>query len=228
MRRREFTVGGLAATVWGLGPGGTALAAGLDHAEASQGVRLALERGAIAAISELGKLDGFMGNPKVRIPLPGFLEGAAKLLKATGHQQDVDNLVLSMNRAAEKAVPEARTMLVQAAKTITVEDAVKIVRGGDTSVTDYFAGKTRAPLTERFLPIVYRATEREALAARYNLVAGKASKLGLVKGDATTLQRHVTAKALDALYMLIGEKEREIRRDPLGTGSNILRKVFGS
>ena len=227
MRRREFTVGALAAGVWGLGAGGIAQAAGLDHAEATQGVRLALERGAVAAITELGQLDGFMGNPKVRIPLPGFLEDAAKLLKATGHQQDVDNLILSMNRAAEKAVPEARTMLVQAAKNITVDDAVKIVRGGETSVTDYFAGKTRGPLTDRFLPIVYRATEREALAARYNLVAGKASKLGLVKGDATTLQRHVTAKALDALYMLIGEKEREIRRDPLGTGSNILRKVFG-
>lgn len=227
MRRRECTVGALAAAVWGFGVPGTVQAAGLDHAEATQGVRLALERGAVAAITELGQLDGFMGNPKVRIPLPGFLEDAARLLKATGHQQDVDNLILSMNRAAEKAVPEARTMLVQAAKNITVEDAVRIVRGGETSVTDYFAAKTRTPLTERFLPIVYRATEREALAARYNLVAGKAAKLGLVKGDATTLQRHVTAKALDALYLLIGEKEREIRRDPLGTGSNILRKVFG-
>ncbi len=227
MRRREFTVGGLAAAGWGVGAVGQAWAAGLDQAEAVQGVRLALERGAIAAVTDLGRLDGFMGNPKVRIPLPGFLEDAAKLLKATGHQQDVDNLILAMNRAAEKAVPEARTMLVQAAKSITVDDAVRIVRGGETSVTDYFAAKTRGPLTERFLPIVHRATEREALVTRYNQVAGKAAKLGLVKGDATTLQRHVTAKALDALYLLIGQKEREIRRDPLGTGSSILRKVFG-
>jgi hypothetical protein len=175
----------------------------------------------------LGRTDGFLGNPKVRIPLPGILEDAAKLLKLTGQQQKVDELITAMNRAAEAAVPQARTLLVSAAKSISVDDALKIVRGGETSVTDYFAGKTRSPLGEQFLPIVTRATEKVALADKFNAVAGKAARLGLLKGDDANIQRYVTAKSLDGLYLMIGEEERKIRRDPLGTGSAILRKVFG-
>jgi hypothetical protein len=201
--------------------------AALGESDAAAGVRAALERGALAAVSLLGRNDGFLGNPKVRIPLPGFLEDAAKLLKALGQQKRVDELVTAMNRAAEQAVPEAKTMLVSAAKSVSVEDALRIVRGGETAVTEFFAGKTRAPLFERFLPIVTRATQRVQLADRYNAVAAKAAGLGLVKGDDANLQRHVTAKALDGLYFMIGEEEKKIRADPVGTGSAILRKVFG-
>ena len=111
----------------------------------------------------LGQTDGFLGNPKVRIPLPGFLNDAAKLLKATGGQKKVDELVTAMNRAAEAAVPQARTLLVNAAKSMSVDDALKIVRGGDTSVTTFFADKTRTPLSERFLPVVNQATEKVGL-----------------------------------------------------------------
>jgi hypothetical protein len=202
-------------------------AAGFNESEAVQGVRSALERGANAAVDLLGRNDGFLGNPKVRIPLPGILEDAAKLLKATGQQKRVDELVTAMNRAAEAAVPQARTLLVNAAKSISVDDAVKIVRGGDTSVTEYFARKTRAPLGEQFLPIVTKATEKVALADKFNAVAGKAAKLGLLKGDDANIQRYVTGKSLDGLYLVIGEEERKIRKDPVGTGSAILRKVFG-
>ena len=176
----------------------------------------------------LGRADGFLGNPKVRIPLPGVLNEAAKLLRATGQQKRVDELITAMNRAAESAVPQARSLLVSTAKSISVEDAIRIVRGGDNSVTDYFAGKTRAPLGEKFLPIVTKATERVALADKFNSVAGQAAKLGLLKGDDANIQRYVTAKSLDGLYLMIGEEERNIRRDPVGTGSAILRKVFGA
>jgi Protein of unknown function (DUF4197) len=228
MKRRQFTAG-----VLGLGGvagllHGPVAAAVFNEADATQAVRAALERGALAAVGLLGRNDGFMGNAKVRIPLPGFLNDAAKLLKATGQQKRLDELVLAMNRAAEQAVPEAKNLLLQAARTISVDDAVKIVRGPDTSVTEYFAGKTRGPLTERFLPIVTQATERVALADKYNAVAGKASKMGLLKGEDVNLQRYVTGKALDGLYLVIGEQERNIRRDPVGTGSAILRKVFGA
>jgi hypothetical protein len=197
-----------------------AFAAGLTEADAAGGIRAALERGALSAVAMLGKNDGFLGNPKVRIQLPSHLEEVADLMR-------VDELVTSMNRAAERAVPEAKSLLVQAAKGISVEDALRIVRGGDTSVTDYFAGKTRTPLGERFLPIVTRATERVALAQKYNAMAERASRLGLVKPEDANLQQHVTAKALDGLYLMIGEEERKIRRDPVATGSAILRKVFG-
>lgn len=199
----------------------------LSQTDATAGIRVALERGALAAVGLLGRTDGFLGNPKVRIPLPGFLDDAARLLKAVGQQRRVDELVTSMNRAAELAVPEAKPILVQAARGITADDAVRIVRGGETSVTDYFAGKTRSPLTERFLPIVTKATQRVALADKYNAMAGRAAQLGFVKSEDANIQRYVTGKALDGLFLVIGEEERKIRRDPVGTGSAILRKVFG-
>ncbi|MBQ0932742.1 DUF4197 domain-containing protein [Ideonella sp. 4Y16] len=225
MQRREFTAAGAAFLGLGLAP--LAQAGLLSQADASMGVKTALERGALAAVGLLGQDGGFMKNPKVHIPLPGVLEDAAKLAKFTGQQAKVDALVAAMNRAAELAVPEAKEMLVSAARAITVQDAVKIVRGGDTSVTDYFAGKTRQPLTTKFLPIVTRATEQVSLADKYNALAGKASGLGLVKKEDANLQSYVTRKALDGLYLIIGEEERKIRQDPVGTGSDILRKVFG-
>lgn len=225
MKRREFSgrlVAGTLFTPWGAAEAGL-----LNESDAAQGVRAALERGALAAVALLGRNDGFLGNPKVRIPLPGVLEDAARLLRATGQGKRVDELVTAMNRAAEAAVPEAKALFVSTVKALSVEDALKIVRGGDTAVTDFFAGKTRLPLTDRFLPIVTRATEKVKLAERYNAFAGKAAGLGLLKGEQTSVQKHVTAKALDGLYLVIGEEERKIRADPVGTGSAILKKVFG-
>jgi hypothetical protein len=201
--------------------------AALSEMDAAAGVRTALERGAASAVALLGKSDGFLGNPKVRIPLPGVLEDAAKLLRATGQKKRVDELVTAMNRAAEAAVPEAKALLVSAVKGMSVEDAVQVVRGGDDSVTQFFASKTRLPLTDKFLPIVTRQTEKVALAAKYNAVAGKAAGFGLVKAEDANLQQYVTSKALDGLYLMIGEEERKIRQDPVSTGSAILRKVFG-
>ena len=224
MHRRQFTAGVFFGALLG---GGPAWAAGLSEIDAAQGVRSALERGALAAISLLGRTDGFLGNPLVRIPLPGILDDAAGLLKFTGQQHKVDELVTAMNRAAEAAVPQARTLLLNTAKSISVDDAVTIVRGGDTSVTDFFARKTRLPLGEQFLPIVTRSTEKVALADKFNAVAGRAAKFGLLKGDEANIERYVTGKALDGLYLMIGEEERKIRRDPVATGSAILRKVFG-
>lgn len=139
--------------------GGLILAAPLTWAAATEtdavsGIRLALERGADAAIAALGKTDGFMGNPAVKIELPGYLKDGAKLLKMTGQGKQVDALLLAMNRAAEAAVPAARPLLLNAVKSMSVEDALQIVKGDDGSVTQFFAAKTRQPLTAQFLPIV--------------------------------------------------------------------------
>jgi hypothetical protein len=199
----------------------------LSQADASLGVKTALEKGAMAAVGSLGASDGFLGNPKVKIQLPQALEQAAKVLKFSGQQKKVDELVLAMNRAAEAAVPQAEALLLAAVKAMSVNDAVKIVQGGDTSVTGFFEDKTRIPLAEKFLPIVAAATERLSLAEKYNAVAGKASGLGLVKKEDANIQVYVTRKALDALFLMIGEEEKKIRRDPIGTGSEILRRVFG-
>lgn len=224
MKRRQFTIGMLSASVTGL-CGVPAHA--LTESDAAGGVRAALERGAVAAVGLLGRTDGFLGNPKVRIPLPGYLNSAAKLLRATGQGKRVDELVTAMNRAAEAAVPESRDLLVSAVRDMSVEDALKLVRGGDTAVTDFFARKTRTPLTQRFLPIVTRSTEKVALASKYNAVAGRAAGIGLVKNEDADIQSYVTRKSLDGLYFMIGEEERKIRRDPIGTGSAILKQVFG-
>ena len=201
--------------------------AGLSEGDAAAGVRAALERGALAAVSLLGRTDGFLLNPQVRIPLPGFLKDVAKLLRATGQGRKVDELVTAMNRAAEAAVPIARPLFVSTVKAMSVEDALKIVRGGATSVTEYFAGKTRLPLGEKFLPIVTKATEKVSLTERYNAVASRAQSLGLLKGEEANLQQYVTGRALDGLFLMIGEEEKKIRADPVKTGSAILKKVFG-
>ena len=225
MDRRKFTAA-LVVPVLSVLPG-AAPAAGLSEGDAAAGVRAALERGALAAVQVLGKTDGFLGNPRVKIPLPGFLNDAAKLLRATGQGRKLDELVTAMNRAAEAAVPMAKPLFVSAVKAMSVDDAIKVVRGGPTSVTDFFVARTRTPLVEKFLPIVTHATEKVALAARYNAVAGKAAGLGLVKGDEGNVQTYVTGRALDGLFLLIGDEEKKIRADPVKTGSAILKKVFG-
>ena len=230
MQRRKFTAGLVGAA--GLGAISTfpqaAQAAGISESDAALGVRAALERGAGAAVDLLGRSGGFLDNPKVRIELPGYLKEAAKLLKYTGQQKRVDELVTAMNRAAEAAVPEAKSLLVGAVKAMSVEDAKQIITGSDTAVTQFFASKTRSALNLRFLPIVTQATQKVSLAEKYNAIAGKASGMGLVGKDDANIEHYVTGKALDGLYLMIAEEERKIRKDPLGTGSAILSKVFGS
>jgi hypothetical protein len=225
MKRRQFT--NLVMLVPAAGYPGAASAGLFSETDAAAGVRTALERGATSAVALLGRNDGFLGNAKVRIELPGFLKDAAKLLKATGQGKRVDDLVTAMNRAAEAAVPEAKALLLSAVKAMSVEDASKIVKGGETSVTQFFTTKTREPLGGKFLPIVERATEKVSLAKKYDAVAGKAAGLGLMKKEEANLNGYVTGKALDGLYLMIGEEEKKIRKDPIGTGSAILKKVFG-
>jgi hypothetical protein len=225
MNRREFTAAISAFGAAGLQPGGAHAAT--TETEAATGIRAALERGATAAVGQLGRTDGFLGNPLVRIELPGHLKDAAKLMRQLGQGKKVDELVTAMNRAAEAAMPEARTLFVSTVKAISVEDALKVVRGGATSVTDFFAAKTRAPLGERFLPIITKATEKVQLAERYNAVAARAAGLGLVKGEDANVQKYVTTRALDGLFLMVAEEEKRIRANPLQTGSAILGKVFG-
>ncbi len=200
----------------------------LTEGDASAGLKTALEKGALAAVAYLGKPDGFLQNAKVRIPLPGFLEDASKLLKKLGQGKRVDELVTAMNRAAEAAVPMGKDLLVNAVKTMSVSDAKKILSGGDTSVTEFFAEKTRTPLGERFLPVVTKATEKVGLAQKYNQLAAKASGFGLIKKQDAKIEQYVTGKTLDGLYIVIGDEEKKIRQDPVGTGSAILKKVFGA
>jgi hypothetical protein len=217
MRRRTLTQGlVVGGGLWGLTVFSSARAQGISEGDAVHGIRAALDRGAASALALLGKNGGFLDNPKVRIPLPGFLNEAAKLAKFTGQQKRVDDLITAMNRAAEAAVPLAKALLTDAVKTMSVQDARQILAGGDDSVTRFFEGRTRAPLNVKFLPIVTRATEKVALADKYNALAGKLAGTGLVRKEDANIQQYVTGKTLDGLYLTIG------------TGSALLQKVFGS
>ena len=235
MRRREFNQAGAGAI------GALLLAAvsqahalsladltGVSNADAGAGLKTLLEKGVVAAVAILGKPDGFLGNPKVRIPLPGYLENVSKLLRNFGQGQRIDELLTAINRAAEAAVPFGKDLLVDAVRRMNVDDAKRILTGADNSVTAFFAEKTRPALTEKFLPVVHQATEKVSLADKYNDYAGKAASFGLLKPEQTNLQQYVTAKTLDGLYQIIGEEEKKIRQDPLASGSAVLRKIFGN
>lgn len=226
MKRRQFTytVAGLMCPAWAWANP----LASLKPAEANAGIKAALDKGVQAAVSQLGAVDGFLGNPKVRIPLPGFLADASQLLKMTGQGARVDELVTAMNRAAEAAVPQAKTLLVKAVKNMTVADATAVLTGGDDAVTRFFADKTRGPLSAQFVPVVQKATAQVGLAERYNRVAGKAASLGLIKDSEANIERYVTDKTLDGLYAVIAEQERALRANPAEAGSALLKKVFGA
>jgi hypothetical protein len=202
--------------------------AALTDSDATAGLKGALEAGATTAVQLLGRQDGFWGNDKLRIPLPDWLRRSEKMLKLAGFGKDIDALKLGVNRAAEQAVPQAQELLVRAVKSMTVTDAKAILTGGDDSVTKFFAGKTRAPLTERFLPIVRQTTEKIGLAQQYNGLVEQAGGLGLGGSGVVRIENHVTDKALDGLYFMIGEEERKLRSNPLGASSAIVRKVFGA
>ena len=200
----------------------------LSAGDATAGLKAALDKGAAVAVASLGRTDGFWANPKVRIPLPDHIQRVRSALRLMGKADEVDALELAVNRAAEQAVPEARTLLTNAVKTMSVDDAKQILRGGDDSVTQFFKSKTSVPLAERFLPIVRRVTEKSGLAQQYNSLAAQGVAFGLVKAEQATVERYVTQKALDGLYTMIAEEEKKIRANPLGAGSDIIRRVFGA
>ena len=232
MDRRKFTGLGwpLLAGVpafWALNAQALSLS-DLSQGEAVQALKSALERGARQAITQLGRADGFLGNELVRIPLPKQLKDSEKMLRTLGQGKRLDELVTTMNRAAEAAVPQAQELMLGAVRNMTVEDGKKILKGGDTAVTGFFAEKTRLPLGQKFLPVVTLSTDRVGLAGQYNRLAGKAADYGLMKREDASIEQYVTGKALDGLYFMIGEEERKIRRDPVGTGSALLSKVFGA
>jgi hypothetical protein len=204
--------------------------ADLSDKDADTGLKAALERGATIAVSLLGKQDGFWANDQVRIPLPDWIKKFERAIKVIGKGKDIEAMKIGVNRAAEQAVPQAKALLVAAVKGMSVQDARKILSGGDNSVTKFFQEKTEASLAQKFLPVVSGVTSRIGLAQQYNSLAEQVQQTGLVilAPDQQRVESHVTKKALDGLYFMIGEEEKKIRKDPVGTGSDILKRVFGA
>jgi hypothetical protein len=150
------------------------------------------------------------------------------VMRSLGMDKQADDLVLRMNRAAEAAVPEAKPLLVDAVKRMSVQDAKGILAGADNAATQYFKRTTSEPLGKKFLPIVKKAMEKVRLAEKYNELAERGARFGLVREEDAKLEDYVTRKTLDGLFLVMGEEEKKIRQDPVGSASAIIKKVFGA
>lgn len=196
--------------------------------EQSDCLKQALTQGAENAVTSLAKENGYLGNDKVRIPLPENLQKADRTLRKFGMGKYADELVTSMNRAAEQAVPEAKALLFSAVKNMTVNDAKGILLGNDDAATQYFRRNTETSLGERFKPIVTQSMQKVSLAQAYDRFAGKGEKLGLVDERDAHLEDYITRKALDGLFLMMAEQEKEIRAHPLQATGDLAKKVFAA
>lgn len=199
----------------------------ISNTDAVSALRTTLTKGADVAIESLGKPDGFLGNPAARIQLPPALDSSKKMIKMVGMGDQLDQLEVSMNRAAEAAVPQAKALLKKTIQNMSVQDAKQVLGGGDTAVTDFFRSKTQADLTRQLLPIVSAKTAQVGVAQQYKALAERGSKFGLLKPEEANLEAYVTGKALDGLYLMIAEEEKSIRANPAAAGAAVLKKVFG-
>jgi len=202
--------------------------ADLSSKETASGLKEALTKGADAAIAQLGKANGFMGDARVKIPLPESARAAEKMMRTLGMKKQADELIETMNHAAEMAVVEAKPILGNAVTAMSFDDARGVLAGGDDAATQYFKRTTSAQISARFLPIVKQATAKVNLAGQYNQYAGQAAKLGILDKQDADLDTYVTRKALDGLFLMMAEQEKAIRKDPIGSGSALLQKVFGA
>ena len=200
----------------------------ITNQDAVAGLKSALDSSTVKAVQKLSAADGFWNNPKVKIPLPGYLEDARGVMNAMGMKKQAEELHLAINRAAEAAVGEAKPVFVNAIKSMSVQDAKGIIAGGQDSGTQYFKSKTSETLKTKFLPVVKKATAKVGLAQKYNDLAGRGAQLGLIKGDQASVETFVTQKALDGLFLMMAEEEKAIRADPVGKGTDIVKKVFGA
>lgn len=195
--------------------------------EVSVAVKQALAQSAGVAVDKLGTPNGFLDNPKVRIPLPGALQKVEGVMRTLGVGKHADNLITAMNRAAEMTVSEGRPLLLNGIEKMPVEDAVKIVGSGDNAATEYFRNTTSEALAQEFLPIVKKATDQADLLKKYKEFANKGVKFGLVAGKDADIENYVTQKTLDGLFLVMAEEERAIRGNPMGQTNQLLRSVFG-
>ncbi|MCC6824653.1 MAG: DUF4197 domain-containing protein [Acidobacteria bacterium] len=201
----------------------------VSDADIAAGLKQALGNGVNSAIKTLGKTDGFLKNARVRIPLPNNLQKLEKGLRTAGQGKVVDEFVVSMNRAAEKAVPVAVDVFVAAIKQMSFDDARQILFSGQPdSATRFFRRTSEEKLRERFRPIVEEMTASVGVTKKYKTMVGKygfAAKL--LGADMTDIDGYVTQKALDGLFLYIADEEAKIRKDPLKRSTSLLKKVFG-
>ncbi|MDX1513605.1 MAG: DUF4197 domain-containing protein [Gammaproteobacteria bacterium] len=215
-------------SITGGGDGSTQSSAGtLTDEEVIRGLKEALDQGARRAVESLGRTDGFFGNPDVRIPMPEKLETVESALRALKQDRYADEFLLTMNRAAESAVPEARAILGEAIRQMTVDDARRILGGPDDAATQYFRKVGGERLARRMRPIIEDATSRTGVTRAYKSLVDRAGVAARLAGaDTVDIDAYVTEEALDGLFLLIAREEKRIRENPVARTSEILKKVF--
>jgi Protein of unknown function (DUF4197) len=190
------------------------------------GLKQALQVGTENAVKLTSKTDGYFSNQAIKILMPEKLRTVEKGLRAAGYGSEVDNLVLSMNRAAERAAPEAKKIFWDAIGKMSIDDAQRILNGTPTAATDYFKDKTSASLTLSFRPIVHRAMDEVGTVKQYNELLGQAKAIPFLKTESYDIDRYVVGKALDGLFHVVGDEERKIRSDPAARVTSLLKEVF--
>jgi hypothetical protein len=200
-----------------------------DDAKVVSGLKEALSVGTANTVAATSKVDGYFANQAIRILMPEKVRKVADVLGKVGYQKEVDGFVLSMNRAAEKAAPLAKAHFVEAIRAMTFEDARKILGGGETAATDYFRGKTQKKLYDEFRPAVSASMDEVGVTRSYKQMVGKYAALPLVVGqpESVDLDHHVTTRALDGLFLVLGQEEKKIRTDPAARVTDLLKDVFG-
>jgi len=190
------------------------------------GLKQALQVSTGKAVAVAGKPDGFLRNEAIKILLPPKLQSAGKIMRMFGMGAQVDELEVGMNRAAEQATPEAKQIFIAAVKKMSFDDARQILTGNDTAATEYFKRASSADLTEAFSPIVDRSMQRVGVVQQYNRVLASAPG-GTALAGQFDLNKYVVAKTLDGLFLMLGEEEKKIRKDPAAQTTSLLKEVFG-
>jgi hypothetical protein len=212
-------------------PGGASASGGkgasLDEGTIASGLKQALSVGTKNAVALVSKVDGYFGNAAIKILLPEKIQGMAEMAGKLGFQKQVDDFILSMNRAAEKAAPKAASQFAAAIKAMTVEDARKILSGGDTAATEYFRSKTSSKLYDEFKPDISSSMQQVGVARAYQNLVGKVPETPFTKPGSMDLDDYVTTKALDGLFHMVGQEEQKIRTNPAARTTDLLKKVFG-
>ena len=201
----------------------------LTDSEIIDGLKEALSRGTTSAIARLGKEDGFFANRKVKILMPDSLKTVEDGLRKIGQDRYADEFVLTMNRAAEQAVPEAAEIFGSAIRNMSIQNARGILNGPDDAATKYFRRTSGEKLVNRFLPIVGRATDRVGVTSNYKEMV---DKLGFMSRffdtESLDVDRYVTNRAIDGLFLMLAREEKLIRENPASRTTELLKKVFAN
>jgi len=206
---------------------GSSPSKGPDDNTVASGLKEALSIGTENAVKSVSQTDGYFGNKIIKILMPENIQKVAQVMKKIGYQKEVDDFVLSMNRAAEKAAPMAVNFFVDAIKQMTFDDARKILNGGDTAATEFFKSKTSEKIYTAFKPVVSSTMNEVGVTRSYKTMMGKYESVPFMDKQSIDLDHYVTNKALDGLFIMVGEEEKKIRKDPAARATDLLKTVFG-